>query len=142
MEINTDYLSEKLKRNKLKPSHQRLKILQFISTHPCHPTVDQIYNALHSELPTLSKATIYNTLSAFEESGLVQKITIEDNEVRYDFDTLNHGHFKCRVCGKIFDFKVSMDDDVPYHELDDFKVETKNVYFIGVCKDCVKAKNN
>ena len=137
MNLSTEDFTEKLKKHHIKPSHQRLKILEFIATNPCHPTVDRIYSALHHELPTLSKATIYNTLNTFVINGLVQEITIEDNEVRYDFNTKCHGHFKCRVCLKIYDFFIGI-DDAPVEDLKDFLIETKNVYFKGICKECVK----
>jgi Ferric uptake regulator family. len=37
-------------------------------------------------------------------------LTIEDNETRYDIKMPNHGHFKCELCGKIFDFAVNIDN--------------------------------
>ena len=95
MDINSNSLSEMLKKHSIKPSHQRLQILNYIILNPCHPTIDQIYSRLHTELPTLSRTTIYNTLRIFVEAGLVQEVTIENNEVRYDARTESHGHFKC-----------------------------------------------
>ena len=141
MDIDSNSLSEMLKKHSIKPSHQRLQILNNIISNPCHPTIDQIYSRLLTELPTLSRTTIYNTLKIFVEAGLVQEVTIENNEVRYDARTESHGHFKCKKCGKIYDFNISV-DDILVEGLNDFQVDNKNVYFIGICKDCLKKSEN
>ena len=49
----------------IKPSLQRLAVMKYLMQYHTHPTVDEIYAALHSSIPTLSKTTIYNTLSLF-----------------------------------------------------------------------------
>lgn len=139
MGIDISYLSDKLKKQNIKPSHQRLQILNFLISNPCHPTIDQIYCNLQSALPTLSKTTIYNTLKTFMKADLVQEITIENNEVRYDANTESHGHFKCNICGKIYDFNIGI-EDIPAEGLSDFQIETKNVYFKGICKECLRKK--
>jgi len=59
-------------------------------------------------MPTLSKTTVYNTLNTFVRSNIIQEIIIEENEVRYDVVTENHGHFKCKTCGEIMDFDVDL----------------------------------
>ncbi|QGU00231.1 Peroxide stress regulator [Candidatus Syntrophocurvum alkaliphilum] len=129
---NNAYLGQHLSDYGIKPSYQRIKILEFLLNNRIHPNVDQIYKELVSELPTLSKTTVYNTLNLFIEKGLVQMLTIEENETRYDIDTSVHGHFKCNNCEEIYDFSVSLSTD----ELKDFKIKEKYVYFKGVCKDC------
>ena len=100
-----------------------------------HPTVDEIYNALVNEIPTLSKTTVYNTLKLFESAGITRAITIEDNEARYDINVDNHGHFKCKQCGKIYDFSINM-EKMELEGLNNFIITEKNVYFKGVCAEC------
>ncbi len=125
-----------LANKKIRPSIQRIKVLEYLFKNQFHPTVDQIFKDLLSEIPTLSKTTIYNTLNLFVETGLVRALTIEDNETRYDIITENHGHFKCEECGTISNFKVDIDLLVT-EELTGFKVIDRNVYFKGVCPKCL-----
>jgi Fe2+ or Zn2+ uptake regulation protein len=132
--IYADLLNE-LKSRNIRLSHQRLKVLEYLTKNYTHPTVDQIYNGLHQDVPTLSKTTVYNTLNSLVDAGLVRVINIEDNETRYDIDTDNHGHFKCEKCRKIYDFKINM-DSFDAHELDHFKIFDKNIYFKGICRQC------
>ncbi len=98
--------------------------------------MDQIFQGLHQEIPTLAKATVYNTLKHFVEAGLVRVISIEDNEARYDIKTEDHGHFKCEACGNVYDFTIQIEDFMT-DELRDFKVTDRNVYFKGVCPQCL-----
>jgi len=136
MKPSFEDLMHELVIRKIRPSHQRLKILEYLMEHPCHLTVDQIFNDLQKEIPTLSKSTVYNTLTSFMEAQLVRVITIEENETRYDIITHNHGHFKCDSCGAIYDFKINI-DDFTAGELSGFQIYDKNVYFKGVCPKCL-----
>ena len=130
-------LTNELKNNGIRLSHQRLKILEYMNNHRTHPTVDEIYTDLQKEIPTLSKTTIYNTLNALIETDLVKLLTIEENEARYDINFENHGHFKCESCKKIFDFDVDI-DSLEIKGLDNFKIKHKDMYFKGICPECSK----
>lgn len=134
-------LSMELKAKNIRLSHQRLMVLDYIDKNRCHPTVDQIHSDLVKDMPTLSKTTIYNTLNALIDVGLVRRITIEDNETRYDITSDDHGHFKCESCGKIFDFHINM-DSIQSDDLDDFKIKNKDIYFKGICPLCSAKGNN
>ena len=43
----------------LRPSIQRVAILEYINQHYTHPTIEEIYDALSKKIPTLSKTTVY-----------------------------------------------------------------------------------
>ncbi|MBN2853357.1 MAG: transcriptional repressor [Clostridia bacterium] len=129
-------MAEELQNKGIRPSHQRLKVLEYFHMYNNHPTVEEIYQELKPTMPTLTKATIYNTLKIFVEKKFVDEVHIEDNEVRFDLHSKNHGHFKCTQCGTIYDFQIEM-DQVPVEDLNEFQIETKNVYFKGVCPKCL-----
>lgn len=136
MNQNIDNLARTLVEKNIKPSYQRIKILEYLITKRNHPTVDKIFNDLIKEIPTLSKATVYNTLDLFKKANLAIVVTIENNETRYDAKVASHGHFKCENCGNIYDFDVNI-DNLPVSSLEHFKISEKNVYFKGVCPKCL-----
>ena len=136
MELLFKDLSAELKNRRIRPSYQRIKVLDYLNKNKCHPTVDQIFKDLQSEIPTLSKSTIYNTLNLFLKSGLIKVINIENNEAHYDIITKNHGHFKCKSCGEIFNFSIDL-NTFTTAELSGFKIIDKNVYFKGICPRCL-----
>jgi Fe2+ or Zn2+ uptake regulation protein len=102
--------------------------------------VDTIFNDLKGEIPSLSRATVYNTMALFLGAKLVRVIPIDDNETRYDIVTHNHGHFKCESCGSIHNFSIDFDGFVT-EGLDGFRIEDKNVYFRGRCPACLRTND-
>jgi Fur family peroxide stress response transcriptional regulator len=136
MEKNTP-TAEILSRKGIKPSYARIRIYDYLLEKRNHPTVEDIYAELTGEIPTLSRTTVYNTLGCFKEKGLLQHVTIEENELRYDADTAYHGHFKCNECGKVYDFKTDI-DTLGTEGLEGFEIEQKSVYYSGKCKNCAQ----
>lgn len=134
-----DNYMEILHNKNIKPSYSRIRVLEYLMVKKNHPTADQIYNELVSEIPTLSKTTVYNTLNLFIKSGLTRVITIEENEMRYDADVADHGHFKCESCGYVYDFWVNI-ECFGSEVLPGFKTNEKNVYFKGICANCLNNK--
>lgn len=140
MKLTFAELSTELVKKNLRPSHHRIKILEYLLDKQGHPSVDQIFNDLHKEIPTLSKSTVYNTLNLFITARLVRMLTIEENETRYDLIVDKHGHFKCESCDTIYDFKINIDEFIA-DELSDFQINDQDVYFKGICPSCLSNKN-
>ncbi|MCM8803540.1 MAG: transcriptional repressor [Candidatus Omnitrophica bacterium] len=130
-----------LKMKGVKPSIQRVEILNYLIENKSHPSVDEIYSFLISKIPTLSKATIYNTLKILCEKKVISEILIEEDEVRYDFIEKQHMHFRCKKCKKIYDIYKKC-DVVNYKDIDGHKIEEHHIYLLGVCKNCRKVEND
>ncbi len=120
----------------IKPSYQRVKVLEYLMRDQNHPTADEIYQNLHKETPTLSKATVYNTLRLFEERKLVSTMSADRVETRYDLLTEGHGHFVCTKCETIFNFPYTFKNE--YEDLDGFDIASEEIVLKGICKDCQK----
>ncbi|NIA23193.1 MAG: transcriptional repressor [Proteobacteria bacterium] len=121
----------------VKPSIQRIKILEYIVKNRNHPTVDMIYNAIKDEIPTLSRTTVYNTLKELVKRGILIELLIDENVVRYDMNISPHVHFKCKVCGKIYDYDMNC-EIFDKKEIDGNRIEKYSVYLYGTCKECLK----
>lgn len=123
----------------IRPSLQRLAIMDYLLHHPIHPTIDDVYQALCKEVPTLSKTTVYNTLRMFSEKGAAQMLTIDDHRVCYDGNTESHVHFFCKKCGKVLDL---MEEPAPQlcHErnVNGNIVQEEQLYYKGICAECAK----
>lgn len=122
----------------VKPSLQRIAVLEYLMEHRTHPTVEEIYQALHPQIPTLSKTTVYNTLRLLTEKGAAQQLTIDEKKVCFDADTSVHAHFLCRGCGKVYDIRLRQTDLQTEAEMPEgFAVEQSDLYFRGICKSCL-----
>ncbi|MCQ2209834.1 MAG: transcriptional repressor [Paludibacteraceae bacterium] len=130
---------EHLLKHGIKPSSQRIIIMDYLLTHRTHPTSDEIYNALKVQNPTLSKTTVYNTLRLLEEKGAALNLSIDEKNARYDGDTTDHAHFICTCCGKIIDMGIITPPEVS-NEIG-CEIKQMQVYIKGICKDCKKTIN-
>lgn len=128
---------ELLIKSDINVSYQRMKIMEYLIGNENHPTVVDIYNDLKEEIPTFSKATVYNTMKLFEEKNLVQSISIKEEEVCFDPNISFHGHFLCKECGEIYDFPVVINDLEKIYE-ENFKIDNAHYYLKGTCPSCKK----
>lgn len=128
-------LAETLSERGLRPTQQRVAVYGYLLSHPTHPTAECIFQAIRAEYPVFSRTTIYNTLRALTQAGLVRVVNMDAQEQRFDGNVSDHAHFKCSVCGKIYDFE--MDKRLVQQVCPpDFAVEISDVYFGGVCAIC------
>lgn len=134
---------QRLIEHGVKPSVQRLAIMQYLMTHFNHPTVEQVYQGLCDKIPTLSRTTVYNTLRLFSERGAATMITIDDHRVCYDGNTSPHVHFFCKECGKVIDLfgeqAPALGDS---YKIDGNIVEEKQLYYKGVCAECAQRQQS
>ena len=122
---------------KIKPSVQRIAIMDYLLKHHTHPCIDEIYLALHNDIPTLSKTTVYNTLKLFVEQGAAKMLTIDERNVCFDGDTSAHAHFQCKCCGKIYDMPMhAISEEVKNMEEKGFVVDEVHSYYKGTCSKC------
>lgn len=132
-----DFAKQYLAQHDIKPSMQRLAVMKYLLENRCHPTADDIFNALLSGMPTLSKTTVYNTLRLFTEKGAILAINIEDNVVHFDACTELHAHFQCLKCGRIVDIPIEENAVQGNNGLKGTLVTDTQVHYKGYCKDCL-----
>ena len=135
MGLTFEELRTVLEAKKIHLSYQRLKVLEYLVQNRVHPTADKIFTDLQEVTPTLSKTTVYNTLKLLVEADMAKLIKTDESEARYDINVNTHGHFRCDVCGEVFDFTINL-DAIQLIDLQDYMINDKNVYFRGVCPGC------
>lgn len=138
MEASIEYLTKQLKSKGIRPSYHRVKVLEYLNRIGGHPTVEEIFHALSPEIPSLSKVTIYNTLHAFVEAGLVRVVEIDETQARYDITLSDHGHFMCEACGTIYNFPARIDPASMNDGLNQFQIKQKDIYCKGICPNCME----
>lgn len=127
-----DYLS----MHGIKPSLQRIAVMDYLLANRTHPTADEIYSALSPAMPTLSKTTVYNTLRLFVERGAAIQLCIAGRVVCFDADTQLHAHFFCRRCGCIIDFPAPPEAQNAPAMPAGCLLENTEVVYRGLCAAC------
>ena len=131
---------EYLLKYNIKPSMQRIAIMDYLMVHRVHPTADEIYNALYPTMPTLSKTTIYNTMKLFTEQGAVKALVIDEKNVRFDIDTSSHAHFMCLGCGCVYDLPIENQEAIQLEGVGELIITEIHLYYKGYCKKCTEEK--
>ena len=135
--------TEQLIEHNIRPSVQRVAIMQYLLAHRTHPTADDIYTELVKTMPTLSRTTVYNTLQLLVTNQAVLGLTIDQHNMHFDGYTHPHAHFLCRSCGKIFDVEVNNHLREHLFTSDKFAIEKVELNYMGLCPDCrIREINN
>lgn len=101
--VNRSNLAKALHAVGLRSTRPRLAVLHLLQHDTSHPTAEQVYRRLRPTHPSLSLATVYNTLEAFTRRGLCRRVPPLDGRQRFDGTLQPHHHALCTRCGGIFD---------------------------------------
>ena len=117
---------------------QREAVLAVIRERHDHPTAADIFEAARKKLPTISYATVYNSLKYLREAGLVREIAFGNCASRYDGVLERHDHAICSQCGKLVDFDLPEAADLikVAARKTRFKAESVRLTLTGLCPDC------
>lgn len=119
-------------------TRQRSVVLQVVQATEEHLTASEVYEAARKLQPTISFATVYNSLRYLKESGLLREITFGNAASRYDRETARHDHAICSCCGKLVDFDLPETLELlrTAARRSRFKPESIHLTLVGVCPDC------
>jgi Fur family peroxide stress response transcriptional regulator len=131
-------LARELAAKGVRASHQRLRVLAYLREHRNHPTAEEVYEHVLEEIPTLSRATVYNTLHLYAQTGLVRVVDTVAQETRYDDVLELHGHFRCDRCGSLVDFPIDVASLTP-EGLFGYRVRERHVTYKGLCPSCFES---
>ena len=130
----------KYKDTGIRLTPQRIAILKYLDGNTSHPTADDIYRDVRRHYPTLSFATVYNTIQTLKDHGKVMEITIDPRRRHYDPNTEQHHHVVCMECNKIWDVFEDYSDilKLPANLSEKIRAVSAHVDFYGVCRYCQK----
>jgi Fe2+ or Zn2+ uptake regulation protein len=130
----------------LKLTPQRMAIVKELASDETHPTAQEIFDRLRPGLPTMSFATVYNTLGALSSAGLCAAMSLSPGS-----NMTPHHHVVCDACGAVRDVpttspsatgsgaapEVSLAKAVA-HVAPGFELRSVERIFRGICASCAK----
>ena len=98
-----------LARGALRPTRQRvgLAVLLIGDGRDRHVTAESLHAAASRSEEPVSLATIYNTLRAFCDAGLMREITVDGARSYFDTNMTDHPHFFWEEDGRLTDAPAS-----------------------------------
>jgi len=102
--LSKQEIISKLKSYGLKSTHQRIIIYEAIYQMKNHPSAELVYEKIKQENPSITLATVYNTLETFAASGLLSKVSSPNGKLRFDPNTSQHNHIYCLNTNDVYDF--------------------------------------
>jgi Fur family peroxide stress response transcriptional regulator len=119
-------------------TRQRRVVLEVVKDSGEHLTAAEIFAAARARLPSISFATVYNSLRYLKGEGLLREITFGNAASRYDRETARHDHAICTACGKLLDFDLEETAGLmrAAARRSRFKAESVHLTLYGLCPDC------
>ena len=79
----------------LRPTKQRMALAEALvgDGHHRHVTAESLFERVQRTGGSVSLATVYNTLRAFCDAGLLQEVTVDGSRSYFDTNTHDHPHF-------------------------------------------------
>lgn len=137
MQQEANAIVQTLKSKGLRVTPQRFAVYANLLSRADHPTVEQILTDLNKDFPVSSQATIYSSLQALQQVGLVREVLLEEGVSRYDAHVEPHHHFCCRLCGAIEDIAWNTFECIHFHNLrSGLRGESYEVIVQGLCDRC------
>lgn len=137
MQNQADKIVRILKSKQLRVTPQRFAVYANLLDRTDHPTADRILGDLNQSAPQSSQATVYSSLQALRDAGLVREVLLEEGVCRYDANVSPHHHFRCDCCGKIEDIAWEQFQDIDLKNIrSGLKVDRYEVTVHGLCDRC------
>jgi Fe2+ or Zn2+ uptake regulation protein len=119
---------------------QREVVLQVIRDEKEHLTANEVFDKAKQLLPSISFATVYNSLRYLKEASHIAEISFGNGASRFDSMTSRHDHAICTKCGKLVDMELDLPAELVRRaaEFSRFKPESLELTLRGLCPDCTE----
>ncbi len=142
-----DEMLRDLKGAGLKLTAQRIAIVRQFADDGSHPTAQDLFERLRPAFPSMSFATVYNTLDALARArlaGIVRLPGKRGDAARFDPNTSAHHHAVCDRCGAVVDIAAGTLQPSPAavrklrRKAPGFSVHAVERIYRGLCAECAR----
>ncbi|MCG2805103.1 Fur family transcriptional regulator [Propionicimonas sp.] len=121
----------------------RRAVLTALAHTSGHLTMDEVGAAVADIAPQVHRASVYRTLVALSDLGVVQHVHLGHGATAYHLTGSEgpHLHAQCRRCGRIQDLPTDLLSEVARRmgTVHDFELDATHVALSGLCADCTTA---
>ena len=117
---------------------QREVVLHVIRMEEEHLTANEVFDKAKQLLPSISFATVYNSLRYLKDAGHIAEISFGNGASRFDSMTSRHDHAICTKCGTLVDMEIELPKEIVSfaEKFSKFKLESIELTLRGLCPNC------
>jgi Fur family peroxide stress response transcriptional regulator len=139
-----------LRRAGLKLTPQRIALVRQFAGDASHPTAQDLFERLRPTFPSMSFATVYNTLDTLARAGLAGIVRLpgkRGDAARFDPNSTPHHHAVCDECGTVLDIAAGTLAPTPgatkklQRAAPGFSVRTVERIYRGLCSRCARQRS-
>lgn len=129
-----------LKRNNLKLTWQRQRVVDTFSSQTGHMSAEELYREVQKKNPEIGFTTVYRTLNLLVEAGIASASTFNANHTKFELAGKkdHHDHLICTRCGGIVEFTnndiETLQETVAKEH--GFKLTEHTLEIFGICPAC------
>lgn len=121
----------------------RRAVVRVLAGRGGHRSAEEVVRAVAELEPTVHRASVYRTLEALSELGVVQHVHVGHGGTAYHLLRARppHLHASCRSCGVVTDLPAALLDEVAglVAADHDFHLDATHVALSGTCGSCRRA---
>lgn len=123
---------------KMRMTKQKRVILEVLKSTTSHPTAEWVYEQAKKQIPDISLGTVYRNLNVLRDMGEIRELNYGSSQSRFDGRQLNHYHFVCNNCYKIYDIDILVKKEMDQLVAKEtgHNVQHHRLEFYGICKKC------
>lgn len=137
---------EVFRQSGMRLTSQRRTILEVLDQSQAHLDAEEVYRQAKEHDPNISLATVYRTLAALTQLGLIQQRHLTRNDQRgyYEITDRRHFHFTCLRCGRVIEFDTPLITQIERDLVEEMGVHVNRarLYLEGFCAVCIDDADN
>jgi Fe2+ or Zn2+ uptake regulation protein len=136
-----DQAQDLFRESGMRLTPQRRIILEVLDDSETHLDAEGVYHEAKARDPNISLATVYRTLAALTQLGLIQQrhLTPDGQRGFYEIADRQHYHFTCLRCGRVVEFDTPLIFQIQEELADEMGVQVNQarLYLEGYCAVCL-----
>lgn len=126
-----------LTTHRLRVTPQRLSTWRALCAGPPHPSLHTLFELVAAELPTTTLRTVYESVSVFEQLGIVRLLHLPGG-ARVELEPVDHAHGYCERCHTIVNLAPAAERTVVTEAGEPFEVRIEEDVVFGICPLCIQ----
>ncbi len=138
-------LRQALQENGHRYTEQRAAVFRHVARSRVHPTAEDVFLGVRTEVPGISLATVYKSLETLVNCGLAKKLNPPDGSARFCGRIEPHHHARCLTCGSVSDVAGELggwDIAALRAQAKGFNLVGYELELTGYCSDCAPPECN